>query len=170
LLPLVEQAIEANTAYADSFDVRFVLAATAVDAEVTVDAHRLLQVMANLLSNAAKFSPRDVAVEVIVQQHDDKVRVAVNDRGPGIPAEFRGHLFEKFSQADSSDARSRSGTGLGLAICKAIVEQMGGKIGFESEVGIGTTFFFELAIARDETRDTRRETRPEPEVTGTATS
>jgi len=166
LLALVEQAIEANSSYAESFGVRYVLAATDVDADVFVDAHRLLQVMANLLSNAAKFSPRDVAVEVSVLNRADKIRVSVRDHGPGIPPEFRDRIFEKFSQADSSDARSRSGTGLGLAICKAIVEQLGGKIGFDSEVGVGTTFYFELsAVVVDETRDTRRETRPEPEVT-----
>jgi signal transduction histidine kinase len=58
-------------------------------------------------------------------------------------------MFQKFSQADSSDNRAKSGTGLGLAICKSIIEQMGGEIGYETEAGQGTTFYFELPLADD---------------------
>jgi CheY-like chemotaxis protein len=68
----------------------------------------------------------------------------VQDRGPGIPDEFRGRIFQKFSQADSSDARLKGGTGLGLSIAKAIVERLDGIIGFTSKPGAGTTFHFEL--------------------------
>jgi signal transduction histidine kinase len=153
LLALIEQAIEANCAYAESFGVRFELAAPRTDAEVWVDPYRLLQVMTNLLSNAAKFSPRDAAVEITVSTHDDKVRVAIHDNGPGIPEEFRARIFDKFSQADSSDARSKGGTGLGLSICKAIVENMNGRIAYDTELGKGSTFYFELPIAASVTAD-----------------
>ena len=72
------------------------------------------------------------------------VRVEVADQGPGVPEEFRGRIFQKFSQADSSDARRIGGTGLGLNISKMLVEKMGGHIGFENQAGAGTTFFFEM--------------------------
>jgi signal transduction histidine kinase len=74
------------------------------------------------------------------------VRVSVTDRGPGIPAEFRDRIFQKFSQADTSNSRNKSGTGLGLSISKAIVERLGGSIGFDT--GEGTTFYFELPTCK----------------------
>ena len=73
--------------------------------------------------------------------------IAVGDvSGKGIPAAFQPRLFEKFSQAESGDSRSTGGTGLGLAICKELVEKMGGTVGFESQAGCGSTFFFELPL------------------------
>jgi signal transduction histidine kinase len=72
--------------------------------------------------------------------------VAVTDHGPGIPESFRGRVFQRFAQADSSTTRPRGGTGLGLSICKAIVERMGGRIGFETSPGRGTTFYFDLPM------------------------
>jgi CheY-like chemotaxis protein len=72
------------------------------------------------------------------------LRVEVRDRGPGIPEEFRKRIFQKFSQADSSDTRQKGGTGLGLNISRAIIERLGGSIGFDTRTGEGTTFYFEL--------------------------
>jgi DNA-binding response OmpR family regulator len=77
------------------------------------------------------------------------VRVEVEDRGPGIADEFRARIFQKFSQADSSDDREKGGTGLGLSIAKAIVERLDGNIGFTSEPGMGSIFYFELAEWRE---------------------
>jgi signal transduction histidine kinase len=148
LTGLIEQAIEANSGYAQSFNIRFALQ-SAPAITVKVDSFRLLQVMNNLLSNAAKFSAPLSTVEIaivdrIAMDGSRIARVQVTDYGPGIPEEFRARIFQKFSQADSSDKRAKSGTGLGLAICKAIIEQMGGRIGYETEVGVGSTFYFEL--------------------------
>ncbi len=156
LASLVEQAIEATSGYAESFGVTMTLTTLPSDAIVSVDPHRLLQVMANLLSNAVKFSPRNANIDVSLSTDNDRARVAVRDRGPGIPSEFHTRIFQKFSQADSSDARGKSGTGLGLAICKALVEQMGGAIGFRSELGLGATFFFELPVDQDVVRTSDR--------------
>jgi signal transduction histidine kinase len=86
------------------------------------DADRLTQVLANLLSNAAKFSPRGETVRVSLGRRGDSLQLDVSDRGPGIPEEFRPALFQRFAQADSSDRRKKGGTGLGLSISKAIVE------------------------------------------------
>jgi signal transduction histidine kinase len=68
----------------------------------------------------------------------------VHDRGPGIPEAFRGRIFGRFAQADSTASREKGGTGLGLAICKRLIEMMQGKIGFDDRPGGGTTFWFEL--------------------------
>jgi signal transduction histidine kinase len=108
---------------------------------VRVDSDRMMQVMTNLLSNAAKFSPRGETVVVEAVPLASRVRVQVTDRGPGVPADFRGRIFQKFAQAASST--DRGGSGLGLSITKAIVEHMSGHVGFESEPG-RTTFYFDL--------------------------
>jgi PAS domain S-box-containing protein len=147
LLPLVRQAMASTQAYADPFKVRYVLRPDAVDARVLADADRLTQVVINLLSNAAKFSPAGGEVEVRVDWLPGTVRslrLGIGDRGPGIPLELRDRMFARFVQADGSDARSKPGTGLGLAISKAIVERLGGRIGFVDRVGGGTEFFVEL--------------------------
>jgi CheY-like chemotaxis protein len=96
-----------------------------------------------------KFSPPNETVEVHVTRAGLGVRVEVRDRGPGIPDEFRKRIFQKFSQADSSDTRQAAGTGLGLNISRAIVERLGGHMGFESKAGAGTTFFFELPLSTE---------------------
>ncbi len=146
---LLDLAIEANNGYAESFGVRLAFVRAEEDATVYVDPYRLLQVLANLLSNAVKFSPVGAEVDVAVLSTAHRVRVSVHDRGNGIPEEFRSRIFQKFSQADGSDARNRNGTGLGLAICKTIIEQMDGRIGFDTETGKGTTFYFELPVVEE---------------------
>ncbi|MBL8539555.1 MAG: CHASE domain-containing protein [Betaproteobacteria bacterium] len=146
LRPLLERAISLNTPYARRFDVRLELELPLPEVSVTGDADRLLQVMANLLSNAAKFSPTGATVSVACAVLDNAVRVTVTDRGPGIPEEFRRRIFQKFAQADSGDTRQKGGTGLGLSICKAIVERLGGTIGFVCAPGRGTTFHFDLPL------------------------
>jgi PAS domain S-box-containing protein len=143
-VPLVQQAIEANQAYADKFGVRFVLNEPLPEARVCADADRLTQVVTNFLSNAAKFSPPNGTVTLSITRSEGSVRVAVTDQGSGIPEAFRGQIFQKFAQADSSDQRQKGGTGLGLSICKSIIEKHGGRIGFESEPNVATTFYFEL--------------------------
>ena len=145
LMPLLEQAIEANRTYGEQLGVRFALEEPLPGVLVRADADRLTQVMTNLLSNAAKFSPRGQTVSVSLARHGDAIRVAVRDRGPGIPQEFRDRIFQKFAQADSSDTRQKGGTGLGLSISKAIVERLGGQIGFDTAAGAGTTFYFDLS-------------------------
>ncbi len=146
LLPLLEQSLADNQSYAAQFGVRFVLGHRAEPLQVDVDAQRLQQVMANLLSNAAKFSPEGSTVEVDVLPSGNTVRVVVADQGPGIPLEFQSRIFQKFSQADASDTRQKGGTGLGLAISRELIEHMGGRMGFESTPGEGARFFFELPV------------------------
>ena len=108
------------------------------------DSHRLLQVFANLISNAVKYSPPDDVVQISISRHKNFLRISVSDNGSGIPDEFRNRIFQRFAQADSSDTREKGGTGLGLSICKAIVERHNGLISYESEVNKGTVFYFDL--------------------------
>jgi PAS domain S-box-containing protein len=146
LIPLVEQALEANRPYGAERRVNLVLQDETAGAEVRVDGQRLMQVLANLLSNAIKFSPEGGTVEISVQAAAGRARVAVADHGPGIPESFRASIFQKFSQADASDTRQKGGTGLGLAITRELVERMGGRIGFDSVQGDGATFYFDLPL------------------------
>lgn len=148
LMPLILQAVESNEGYAAQLKVHFNIARALPDAEVNVDAGRLIQVLSNLLSNAAKFSPPGAAVDIEVTRHADWIRVAVIDYGSGIPKEFRNKIFQKFSQADSSETRMKGGTGLGLSISKAMLENMAGKIDFDSRKDLGTRFYFDLPQVR----------------------
>ncbi|MDP3605968.1 MAG: response regulator, partial [Polaromonas sp.] len=147
LKPLLEQALAANEGFGTAKNVGLRLYCPDETLQVLADSDRLTQVLTNLLSNAMKFSPSGETVEVHVLRAGLGVRVEVRDRGPGIPDEFRKRIFQKFSQADSSDTRQVAGTGLGLNISRAIIERLGGLIGFESEAGAGTTFFFELPLS-----------------------
>lgn len=149
VLPLLEQALADNQGFAAQHKVKLVLQAPRQALRVNVDSDRLLQVMTNLLSNAIKFSPADGTVRVLLGRHAGRVRVEVSDDGPGIPEEFRARIFQKFSQADSSDTRQKGGTGLGLNIVKAMVERMEGSIAFASRLNVGTTFYFELPEWRE---------------------
>jgi signal transduction histidine kinase/DNA-binding response OmpR family regulator len=144
VLSLVEQAIEANRGFADSYNVLVHLDAASTKGEVRADPDRLTQVLTNLLSNAIKFSPPGEKVVVATEKRGDVVRISVRDYGHGIPDGFKPRVFEKFAQGDASDTRRKGGTGLGLSIVKAIVEQLDGTVGFDDAPGGGTIFHVEL--------------------------
>jgi len=144
LAPLLTQAVEANKDYGEERGITFVLSDIAQDATVSGDPDRLMQVLANLLSNAAKFSPENGAVEISLHREGTGFRISVSDHGRGIAPEFQSRIFGKFQQGDSSDSREKGGTGLGLSIAKSIVELHNGTIGFDSRPGSGTTFYFDL--------------------------
>lgn len=144
LVELVQRAMESNSSFAAKHQVSFELTTSPQSARVMGDDDRLTQVIDNLLSNAAKYAEGSGVVQISIEGDGEHWRVAVSDRGPGIPAEFRGRVFTRFSQADSSSSRRKSGTGLGLSIVRSIVEMHGGKVGYESREGGGTVFFFTL--------------------------
>lgn len=148
LAEIVRAAVEANAEYAARLGVRFEFAAHAVQSPLMVrgDPDRLMQVMANLLSNAAKFSPEGGRVEVSLEPLHGNARVSVGNGGPGVPEAFRKSIFNKFSQADSSSTRNRQGSGLGLAVVKSLIDKMGGSVGFVSEPDVWTVFYFELPL------------------------
>jgi signal transduction histidine kinase/CheY-like chemotaxis protein/HPt (histidine-containing phosphotransfer) domain-containing protein len=132
------------------------------------DPLRLRQVLLNLLGNAVKFTERgQITLRAFPEGRDlDSVtiRFEVQDTGIGVPEEVRGHLFRPFTQAGPSTARKYGGTGLGLSICRRLVELMGGQIGFESEEGRGSTFWFTVPFTLvDETEETVRDESSFPE-------
>jgi signal transduction histidine kinase len=148
--PFISKAVDVIQGYADKYEVSLVVGKSDCDAcVINADERRLLQVFSNLLSNAIKYSPESGEVLITVQCADHKVRIAITDKGKGIPAEFHGRIFEHFSQADSSNTREKGGTGLGLAICKEIIDFHGGKIDFDCSPVNGTTFYFELDEVTD---------------------
>ena len=141
---LVGESLVLNKGFAERYQVRYEARGPLLPVQVKADRKRLLQVMTNLLSNAAKFSPAGEPVEVTMEDQGATVRVGICDRGPGIPESFRARIFGRFAQADSSVTRQKGGTGLGLAICKRLIELMQGRIGFADRDGGGTVFYFEL--------------------------
>lgn len=145
---LASRVIEDCRPYAMRFDVNLRLEAAAEPVSVLGDADRLHQVVTNLLSNAVKHSPTGGTVTVEVARGRVNAKLSVIDAGAGIPEAFRSRIFRRFAQLDPPHRRAKEGTGLGLAISRAIIERHGGSIGFKSEEGKGSTFFFELP-ARD---------------------
>lgn len=112
-------------------------------AAVEADSARLRQVLAHLIGNAIKFTDAgDVSISAGYEHRAGRLRITVSDTGPGIAADLRDRLFQRFTQADESISRRHGGAGLGLVICKRLVELMGGEIGVESEAGSGSTFWF----------------------------
>ena len=113
------------------------------DTVVVADRDRIKQVMINLLSNAAKFSPVDAPIGITVTEQDQSVQVSVTDRGPGISSDVVDRLFQRFSRLEETSAGT-SGSGLGLYLSKVFVEAHGGEIWVDSEPGRGSTFSFRL--------------------------
>jgi PAS domain S-box-containing protein len=148
LADFLEQALAANQGFADEHGVAIQLAPVPNDAAVFADPDRLMQVLNNLLSNAAKFSPAGENVLVSVKALDRRWRIDVADKGGGIPEAFRKRVFEKFAQADSSDTRAKGGTGLGLSIVREIMTRLGGDVSFDTDEGVGTVFHVDVPAAR----------------------
>jgi PAS domain S-box-containing protein len=145
LRDIAARAIEGVRGYADQLGVTLSLS-EGDPAPVRGDADRLIQVVTNLLSNAAKFSPAGGEVTVTVNPETRIARLSVADRGPGISEAFRSRIFGKFAQADSTDTRAKGGTGLGLSIAREIAERHGGRLWFESAEGHGATFHLDLPL------------------------
>jgi len=112
---------------------------------VEIDATRIAQVLDNLLSNAYKYAPES-DVTVRITQRNDRLLIEVEDNGPGIPTEHTSHLFERFYRVPENSSGVR-GTGLGLYICRKIIEAHGGEVGVETEVDVGSRFYFTLPIS-----------------------
>lgn len=145
IVPLVEKSIEMMRSYASGYNVKIILEPDYPNPTAYIDPDRFEQVLVNLISNAAKFSPAGNSVSVRMMMKSASVmRLSVTDHGMGIPDEYRAMMFKKFAQVDSSDSKAKGGTGLGLSISKAIVEKFGGTIDYESTLNQGSTFFIDI--------------------------
>lgn len=151
VMSLVENAVQLNEEYAKLYKVRYEIVNKINNVLIDVDKERFIQVLTNLLSNAAKFSFPNEVVKIGIEINNELISILITNRGCGIPEEYYSKIFKPFSQVDSSDNRSKGGTGLGLNISKSIIENMNGKIGFYSALNEETTFYIELPISNKET-------------------
>ena len=149
LAQAMQRVVEATEPFAQKYEAQLELVPLADNVRICVDEDRFVQAMCNLISNACKFSPKRGKVIISATVAQGQVHLSVTDCGPGIPEEFRGRIFERFSQADSSAVRRAGGTGLGLHITRQIVERMNGRIGFDTESGKGSTFWMEFPIVKE---------------------
>lgn len=146
---LVQNTIAANQYIADKHQVKFQITSAESDCYMLADDLRTQQALSHLLSNAAKFSNPHSVVDIAIANNNKFIKILVTDHGAGIPSEFKANIFSSFTQADSSSTRQRDGSGIGLSISKELIEKMGGKIGFTSNLGHGSCFYFELPAAHN---------------------
>lgn len=146
VIPIVQEALEASLSYAKQYEIEYKIDEDSISQGiVNVDKNRLIQVLFNLLSNAAKFSHPKTTVNIGIKRLNDKtIRVNIKDTGVGIADEFKSQIYNNFSQGDSSDTRKKGGSGLGLSITKELITIMGGTIDFESKLNEGTNFYIDL--------------------------
>jgi signal transduction histidine kinase len=141
---LLRESVQQNEPYATGYGVGLTLVLPEEPISANVDTDRMLQVLANLISNAAKFAPNGSKVGIGVALRPQALRISISDQGPGISPEFRDRLFTRFAQ--DGETAAKSGTGLGLAISKGIVEQHGGSLSLNSDTTIGATFDIDLPL------------------------
>jgi signal transduction histidine kinase len=141
LAELMAQAQKIIALQAKSHEARIEIRVASGVPAVSIDRHRILQVLLNLTGNALKFGPRGGLVTLGAERQDDAIRLWVEDSGPGVRPDHVPRVFELFWRADR-----RRGAGIGLAVAKGIVEAHGGRIGVTSQIGTGSTFFFTLPL------------------------
>ena len=145
--PLVERAMQMFAGIAAAHSIALAESVAPGLPPMDADGERVLQVLANLISNAVKFTPDGGRIELSARRVDEAIELAVTDTGPGIPPEDLDHIFDRYWHARRS-ART-GGSGLGLAIARGLVEAHGGRIRVESALGTGSTFRFTIPIARE---------------------
>ena len=174
LIEVIETAVEEARPAANAHNITLTTTVDPGAAEVEGDPQRLQQVLSNLLSNALKFTPSGGMVEVRLERHGLRARIAVRDTGAGIPRDVLPYIFDRFRQADSSSTRAHGGLGLGLAIVRHLVDLHHGTVRAESDgPGQGSTFLIELKLLvkqrgrdRDATRRPSTEREPGPSLAG----
>jgi len=144
LTDIVTKSVETNQPFAERHKAAFNITHAEPNAFISGDFGRLTQVLSNLLSNAAKFSPEGGNIEISLEPCATGYQVNVSDNGPGIPDEFKDRIFDRFTQVDGSDTRGKGGTGLGLNISKQIIDAHDGTIGLASNPEGGAKFYFTL--------------------------
>jgi two-component system phosphate regulon sensor histidine kinase PhoR len=148
LAALVQECLSAFAQVCTDAGVDLDIVLCAKPVLVRLDRERIARVLRHLLGNALKFTPAGGLVSAGLQRVGNVARFEVRDSGIGIPAEHQPHLFQRFYQVDMGATRTRNGAGMGLFVAKTLVEAHGGAIGFESEFGGGSTFWFTLPLAQ----------------------
>lgn len=149
IIQVVETYVEDMQSYADTRQIGLKFTTAASSLAVYSDPARLGQVIMNVISNAVKFSPVGGEVKIVVERFEKHVEIQVVDCGPGIPAGAENKVFGRFEQVEQSATRAKGGTGLGMNISKLILEQLGGKIFYESKLGQGTAFYVSIPLAQE---------------------
>ncbi|MFC1959184.1 sensor histidine kinase [Chloroflexota bacterium] len=149
LSDIAKSEINALTEYAHEHEVRVVLVSAENLVPLHCDEHRIHQVFSNLLSNSIKYNRRGRDVRVHIARQDHELIVKIKDEGLGIAPTDIPHIFERFYRAPREEASPIEGTGLGLSIVKAIIERHNGTIGVDTELEMGSTFWFTLPLAQN---------------------
>jgi signal transduction histidine kinase len=145
---IVQRAVQENSTYGQQRQITLNYQCdTNTELTALCDEHRLLQVLANVLSNAIKFSPPQAVVNIRLAQQPQRALISVSDQGPGISEAFKAKVFQRFAQENSGNTREQGGTGLGLALSKELMQAMQGDIWFTTTPGAGTTFYVSLPLA-----------------------
>jgi len=153
LMEFVRGIASAFAGVAERKGIAFKVEGPEASADVWFDPDALEKVIANLLSNAFKFTPERGGILVSVEVGEDLARVRVSDSGPGIPAEHLPHIFDRFYQVDETNTRAQPGTGIGLALARELAELHAGKLEVESGSGGGATFTLSLPMGRSHLSD-----------------
>ena len=148
-IDLCKNAIRNNTSHAANYRTSFEFHSPYATLPILVDAERFYQIMDNLLTNASKFSRPGSIVMISLDIHNKSARISVKDQGHGISDEFLPQLFTPFAQAHHINSRPQRGSGLGLAISQRLLQLMHGDIGYSTTLGKGSTFYFDLPLARE---------------------
>lgn len=151
-IPIIDDAVEAVTPAANAKSIRLEVVRPSTRDFISADPDRLRQIVYNLLTNSVKFTPQDGRIDVVTERVDGSIRISVADSGIGIDGGFLPHVFDRFSQANTSTQRRYSGLGLGLAIVQNLVELHGGRVTAQSAgEGKGATFTVTIPLAPFET-------------------
>lgn len=137
---LFDEAVRANEAYLAQYNIGVRIEGLDQPVTLVCDPDRMLQVLGNLLTNAAKFSSKNSDIRLSVNVDPTEITLSVQDYGMGIPQDAQETIFERFTQARSNDRTRMNGTGLGLSIVKAIIDGHEGRVEMDSTEGVGTTF------------------------------
>jgi signal transduction histidine kinase len=146
---IIAEAIHVMQPLLDKRSQRLVVELPAAVPLVRADPRRTVQVLVNLISNASRYGPDDVEIEVGAAVRGEWIRITVADTGPGVPPEYREHLFQRFLYPDTGNDRAQVGAGLGLSVVKAVVEAHGGEVGIDDRQGGGSVFWFTLPMVRE---------------------
>lgn len=146
LAPLVRESCALIAVQAQAAGVRCVVDSADAPLVSQTDAHRVTQVLVNLLTNAIKFSPKGGTITVRLTRDQGTARIAVCDEGAGVPLAEQAKLFAPYADLENSDRAHKGGTGLGLSISKALVERLGGEIGYQGRESHGAEFHFTLPL------------------------